>query len=76
MVRLLQEDVLVLQVTLPSSRSNTACKVPTSRGHLLFGKIEVRRRRGCQRMRWVDGITDPTDMNLGKLQEMVKDREA
>ena len=76
MVRLLQEDVLVLQVTLPSSRSNTACKVPTPRGHLRLGKIEGRRRRACQRMRWLDGITDATDMNLGKLQEMVKDREA
>ena len=39
-------------------------------------KIEGRRRRGHQRMRWVDGITDAMDMNLGKLREMVKDREA
>ena len=38
------------------------------------GKIEGRRRRGCQRMRWLDGITDAMNMNLGKLQEMVGDR--
>ena len=40
------------------------------------GKIEGRRRRGCQRMRWLDGITDAMNMNLGKLQEMVRDRGA
>ena len=43
---------------------------------LMLGKIESKRRRGCQRMRWLNGITDAMDMNLGKLQEMVKDREA
>ena len=43
---------------------------------LMLGKIEGRRRRGSQRMRWLDGITDAMDMNSGKLQEMVRDREA
>ena len=42
----------------------------------MLGKIEDRRRRGRQRMRWLDGITNAMNMNLGKFQEMVRDREA
>ena len=43
---------------------------------LILGKIESIRKRGQQKMKWLDGITDSVDMNLGKLQEMVRDREA
>ena len=51
-------------------------QAPDSLGKpLMLGKIEGRRRRGRQRLRWLDGITDSLDMNLGKLQETVMNRE-
>ena len=43
---------------------------------LMLGKIDGRRRRGCQRMRWLNGLTEAMNVNLGKLREMVRDKEA
>ena len=52
------------------------CTDNSSEKSLMLGKIKDRRKRGCQRMRWLDGITIAMDMNLGELQEVVRDREA
>ena len=57
-------------------RANSSEKVVLGGTTVVLGKIEGRRKSGWQRIKWLDGITDSMDMNLGKLQEMVRDREA
>ena len=67
---------LTYQAQLSLQSSFRKCPLPSLEKTLMLGKTEGRRRRGQQRMRWLDGITDSMGMSLGKFREIVKDRKA